>query len=119
MDLKFKKKLTRPIIVPYNKIKKLISQSIEKFKLLNFGLQVKNGVFEFLEKNAVTPNSLAISYALAIATSGKSKKIYLAGLDGYSSDSPRKNIVNEVFTNYILTNQSIKIKSITPTLYNL
>ncbi len=119
VDLKFKKKLTRPIIVPYNKIKKLISQSIEKFKLLNFGLQVKNGVFEFLEKNAVTPNSLAISYALAIATSGKSKKIYLAGLDGYSSDSPRKNIVNEVFTNYFLTNRSIKIKSITPTLYNL
>lgn len=119
VDLKFKKKLNRPIIVPYNKIKKLISQSVEKFEFLNFGLQVKNGIFEFLERNAVTPNSLVISYALAIATSGKSKKIYLAGLDGYSSDSPKKNTVNEVFSNFFLANRSIKIKSITPTLYKL
>ena len=51
--------------------------------------------------------------------SGKTKQIFLAGFDGYSKDNPKKNAVEEIFANYMFSKKSVKINSITPTLYNL
>ena len=65
------------------------------------------------------PNSLAISYALGISTSGNAKNIYLAGLDGYYEDSPKKFETEDLFLNYKLEKQSKKIFSLTKTNYKI
>ena len=65
------------------------------------------------------PNSLAITYALGICTSGESKKIFLAGLDGYTRTNPKKFEMDELFQNYKLENKAKKIFSLTPTNYKI
>ena len=47
---------------------------------LNFGINVLPGIFEFGETSCICPNNLSLSYALAIAASGKASTIYLAGM---------------------------------------
>ena len=86
---------------------------------MNFGLQVKNNKFKFDKNSVVLPNSLAITYALGICTSGQSKKIFLAGLDGHSLDGPKKFQMNELFQNYKMQKQAKTICSITPTNYKI
>ena len=82
-------------------------------------LEIKKGVFEFNQKNAIVPNSLAISYALSIATSGLSNKIIIAGFDGYTKNNPKKNLVDEVFSNYFSSQKHLTINTITPSLYKI
>ena len=86
---------------------------------MDFGLQVKNKKFKFERNYAVLPNSLAISYALGISTSGEAKKIYLAGLDGYNDNSPKKYEMDDLFKNYKLEDKAKKIISLTPTNYKI
>ena len=81
-----------------------MSEEIKNFlksnKILDFGLEVKQKKFEFKENYAILPNSLVASYALGIATSGKAKRILLAGFDGYPSDDPRRIEMDEVLSLY-------------------
>ena len=68
------------MITPYSSFSKNIRSKINAKNILDFGLQVKNKKFKFKKNYVVLPNSLAISYALGICTSGDAKNIYLAGL---------------------------------------
>ena len=118
-DIDKYKKFNKYLITPYSSFSKNIKSKIKSNNILDFGLQVKNKKFKF-EKNYVTlPNSLAISYALGISTSGECKVIYIAGLDGYSDNSPKKFEMDELFQNYKLEHKSKKIISLTPTKYKL
>ena len=67
----------------------------------------------------VLPNSLVVSYALGVCTSGESKEIFLAGLDGYTENSPSKYEMDELFQGYKLENKSKKISSLTPTNFKI
>ena len=82
-------------------------------------MQVKNKKFRFEKNYVVLPNSLAISYALGICTSGEAKKIYLAGLDSYNDSFPKKFEIDDLFQNYKLENRAKSIISITPTKYKI
>ena len=75
--------------------------------------------FHFSSNYAVVPNSLVISYALAIASSGKASRILLAGFDGYPSDDPRRIEMDEIFNLFQSYNSKTKIISITPTRYKI
>ena len=86
---------------------------------MDFGLQVKNKRFKFEPNYAVLPNSLVVSYALGVCTSGESKGIFLAGLDGYTENSPRKFEMDELFQGYKIENKSKKIFSLTPTNFKI
>lgn len=108
-----------PLILPLNKIKKFLSGKINKFKMYNYGIQVKKNIFKFENNNAILPNSLAISYALAVCNSGKCKKIFIAGFDGYDKSNPKKNNVDETIDLYKSTKGTAKIISLTPTLYDV
>ena len=87
--------------------------------MYNYGIQVKRNIFKFENNNAILPNSLAISYALAVCNSGKCKKIFIAGFDGYDKSNPKKNNVDETIDLYKSTKGTAKIISLTPTLYNV
>ena len=113
------KKFNTSLILPYSSFSNNIKLKIKSKNILNFGLQVKNNKFKFDKNFVVLPNSLAITYALGICTSGESKKIFLAGLDGYNSDSPKKYEVNKLFQNYKLQKKARPLCSITPTSYKI
>jgi len=118
-DIEKYKKFDNFLITPYSSFSKNIKSKIHTKNILDFGLQVKNKRFKFEHNYAVLPNSLAISYALGICTSGESKGIFLAGLDGYSENSPRKFEIDELFQGYKLENKSKIISSLTPTNFKI
>ena len=107
------------LITPFSSFSKNIKSRINTKKLLNFGLQVKSNRFKFEKNYSVLPNSLAITYTLGICTSGKCKKIFFAGLDGYDNNSPKKFEMDEVLQNYKLEKKSKQIISLTPTNYKV
>ena len=98
---------------------KEIRNYLSSNKLLDFGLQVVPKKFNFYNNYAIVPNSLVISYVLAIASSGKASRILLAGFDGYPSDDPRRIEMDEIFNLFQSFNPKIQIKSITPTRYRI
>ena len=108
-----------PVITPYSSFSKNIKSRIQFKNILSFGLQVKNKRFRFEKNYAVLPNSFAITYALGICTSGEVKRIFLAGLDGYSKDSPKKFEMDEILQNYMFEKKSKKMISLTPTNYKI
>ena len=88
-------------------------------KKLDFGVEVKNNTFQFKKSSAIIPNTLAISYALGISNSGKAKKIFIAGFDGYDGEDPKKNEMDELFFLYQSLKEKSELVSITPTKYNI
>ncbi len=118
-DIDKHKKSTKYLITPFSSFSKNIKSRINSKKILNFGLQVKNNKFRFEKNYAVLPNSLAITYTLGICTSGKCKKIFFAGLDGYSKSNPKKFEMDDVLHNYKIEKKARKIVSLTPTNYKI
>ena len=118
-DRKKYKSIKKPIVLPFKRLPREIKNYLSSNKLLDFGLQVIPKKFYSGNNYAITPNSLVISYALAIAASGKAKRILLAGFDGYPSEDPRRIEMDEIFSLYQSSNPRILIKSITPTRYRI
>ena len=74
---------------------------------------------DILQLSTGIPNSLAISYALGIANSGKAKKIYIAGFDGYEAEDPKRREMDELFSLYQSLKSKAELTSITPTKYKV
>ena len=75
--------------------------------------------FQFFDSNAILPSSKVIAYALAVSASGKVKKIYLAGFDGFSDNDARTNEVEEIIELFNKCEMNIEIISLTKTKFNL
>ena len=118
-DVNKYKKINKNLITPFSSFSKNIKSKINSDNILDFGLQVKNKKFKFEKNYVVLPNSLAISYALGVSTSGEAKNIYLAGLDGYNDSSPKKFEIDDLFQNYKLEKNSRKLFSLTQTNYKI
>tara|TARA_B100000787_G_scaffold170138_1_gene164289 strand:+ start:174 stop:1784 length:1611 start_codon:yes stop_codon:yes gene_type:complete len=113
------KKIKQTLVLPISRMSEEIKKFLKFNKVLDFGLEVKQKKFEFKENYAILPNSLVASYALGIATSGKAKRILLAGFDGYPSDDPRRVEMDEVLSLYKKFSNKTKILSITPTRFKV
>ena len=118
-DVSVFKKITQPLVLPLDRLLVNQKKEFKKLKVYNYGLEVKAGKFAFGEKSSITPNSLTIVYALSIANSGKSKKIYVSGLDGYPIDDPRRHEMDETLKLYLSTKNRSELVSITPTRYKI
>jgi len=118
-DHKLFKFLPQKLIIPYQRLSNLIKKKFSSVKKLDFGVEVKNDRFQFMKSSAIIPNTLAISYALGIANSGKAKKIYIAGFDGYDEEDPKKREMDELFFLYQSLRKKTELVSITPTKYNI
>jgi 4-hydroxy 2-oxovalerate aldolase len=85
-----------------------------KIKTKNLNNEIK------VKKNyCILPNSLAISYSLSIALAGKSKKIFLAGFDGYNEDDSKNDETDLILKMIKKADRKLKIISMTKTKYNL
>lgn len=110
--------LPQPLITPASMLPSDVLASLKGKKLLDFGLSVKANQFAFSDTSAVLPNSLVISYALAIVNAGKASRVLLAGFDGYGSDDPRTIEMQRVFDLYKEAG-TVPVSSITPTVYSI
>ncbi|MFZ2266506.1 MAG: aldolase catalytic domain-containing protein [Azonexus sp.] len=111
--------LPQPLVVPLASLNEVVRADLDTVNKLDFGLAVEAGVFVFNETSAVTPSSLVMAYALAIATSGKAQRILLAGFDGYGSDDPRSIEMDGLFSLYGQAEGSLPLLAITPTRYKI
>ncbi len=111
--------LPQPLIAPASMLPKDIKQKLMQKELFDFDIAVNAKGFSFNSSNCTLPNLLVLSYALAIATSGKAKQILLAGFDGYGADDPRRKEIDNVFNLYKQTKESVNFFSITETRYEI
>lgn len=104
--------------IPLNSLE-LDKDNVVTKRIKNYGLVVNKSNFEIKDTYAILPNSLAATYALAIAASTKSPKIYLVGFDGYGKSDLRNDELNRMFDLFKQNYEQIELISLTPTEYNL
>jgi 4-hydroxy 2-oxovalerate aldolase len=116
---KLLKNIKKPIILPLSFITHDYLNKFSKLKMLNYEINFKPNTYKFYDKSAIIPKLYNVSYALAVAASGKASKILLAGFDGYKFDDIRNKIVDELFYEFIQSRKGVPIISVTPTNYSL
>ena len=113
------KNIKSPLTAPVSLLSNQVRKKLKKVKILNFGVGLKDGLFKFYNSCSYIPKLYTVAYALSIAASGKSKKIYLAGFDGYQKNDRRLKIIDEIFQNYSKTKGAPPVIAITPSIYNI
>ena len=111
--------LKKPLIIPRSLMPETIKKKFSKVKTLNFGAGLTQNNFNFKDSGAIIPKFYTLSYALAVATSGCSKKIVLAGFDGYGKNDQRTKVIDEIFDIYKKSKKSLEINFLTPSSYYL
>ncbi len=111
--------LPQPLILPEAMLPQEVGEAFSTKKTLDFGLEVRQGSFEFHEATCCAPNSLVFAYALAVMASGKASRILLAGFDGYGADDPRNIEIRDLLTLYQSTPGSVPVMAITPSSYGV
>jgi 4-hydroxy 2-oxovalerate aldolase len=113
-------KFSQPLILPVSMLPKKLIKKLGNKKLLDYGIEIKPGKFEFYKNYSITPNSLVLSYALAVCVSGKASKVFMAGFDGYENGDLRNNEIEEtlnIFYDSGIPNIKKLIISVTPTRF--
>ena len=116
-DIPLHLKLKQPLIVPLSNLPPEFCNLLNSKETFDYGIGISNGDFEAFEKYCLIPNSLVISYALALVKGGNGNQIYLAGFDGYNSDDSRNDEINELFSKFRNSYPNTKVIAITSTKY--
>ena len=110
-------KLKKPIILPLKRVPDFVDKALQGVNVLDYGLKIGNSSFEIYKNGCTLSIPLALFYAISVANAGGSKKILLAGIDGYESSDPRYIEMVDVLKMYIAKNSSLPLIAITPTTY--
>jgi len=117
-DLQKYELFKHPLIIPKKQLLNYEKNPVN-FKILDFGIRVKENFFEFGDKSCTIPSPLVMAYALAVINSGKAKHIYCVGFDGYKAGDPRQEEVNHIWESYFKCKNHIEVTSLTNTSYNI
>ena len=109
-------KINKKIIMPYSVFKKHLSNQLNKDKIIDYGLKIKNDSFNAFNTYCELDSPLAIAYALAFCSIAFAKSINLAFVDGYSDDELKNLEISNYIKKFKSKNQKIKLKFITPSL---
>jgi len=112
-------KLPQPLITPYSMLPEEVKSALAGKEVLDFGLNVEPDNFEFGHDCCTSPNSLVMAYAFAVAASGRAKKLFMAGFDGYEGEDPRNLEMNQVVKLYQRSSSNTPLIAITPTRYDV
>lgn len=118
-DAETHKALPQPLITPESMLPEQVRMSLKGKELFDFGLSIKEDIFQFNATFCTIPTFLVIAYVLAIAASGKASSIKLAGFDGYDAGDPRNIEMNKILTLYSKVTNTPSILAITPTKYKI
>lgn len=116
-DCEVHTRMPQPLITPYSMLPADVRESLASKETLDFGLNVKPGIFDFSEEYCTAPCSLVVAYALAVVTSGNASCIWMAGFDGYDADDPRSSEMKQLLELYQKADGSLPLTAITPTRY--
>lgn len=111
-------KLPQPLVTPMSRLPEDVVALLEGKEIYNFGLEVSDSEISIGESSAVLPNSLVITYSLAIAVSGQASDIFIAGFDGFGSGDSRTLEVQEIFNSF-KENTGIEVVSVTNSTYDI
>ena len=117
-DLPKYKLFRQPLITPKKQLIKWSKKSLE-FQILDFGIKVQENTFEFKKKSCTIPSPLVMAYSLAMLNSGKAKKIYCVGFDGYEDGDPRQSEVDSIWEAYFRCSNYTEVISLTNTLHKI
>jgi len=112
-------RLPQPLVTPASMLPEDVKAALAGKELLDFGLGVQADQFVFAQSHCILPTSLVFAYALAVASSGQARRIYLAGFDGYGADDPRSAEVQRVLTAFEACNNRPELCTVTPSRYTL
>lgn len=118
-DCHLLKESPQPLITPYSMLPAHIQGALADTAILDYGLTVKEDTFEFDAASCTAPTSLVVAYALAVATSGRAKRITLAGFDGYVGEDPRNREMGMILKTYSESGGALSLTSITNTRYDV
>ena len=96
-----------------------INKKLKKVEVLDYGLRIQEGVFSIEDNGCILNSPLALAYAISIATSSGSDKVYLAGFDGYESSDPRQLEIVKMLNQYKENSDALQLIAITPSTYIL
>ena len=110
--------LSKPIIIPKNKLKK-IKSDYKKINFLDYGMTIQSQRFIFKKNYAILPYNLTFAYAIAVALAGDAKDISIAGFDGYKKNQREQIEMQKTIKLILQHNKSLRINSLTKTGYKL
>ncbi len=110
--------LPQPLITPASMLPDSLKEDLKGKELLDYGLAVEPNRFEFGKTHCIAPASLVLAYVLAICTSGKAKRILMAGFDGYPPGDPRNQETAAVLETYRAFSDQ-ELLSVTPTTHQI
>lgn len=111
-------KLPQPLVTPVSMLPDDLKEALKGTELRDYGMQVKPNEFECGNTSGILPNSLVISYALAIAASGKANRVYLAGFDGFGAGD-RRTLEMQKVLNLFVEKTGYEPVSVTYTGYDI
>ncbi|MCR9186769.1 MAG: aldolase catalytic domain-containing protein [Halieaceae bacterium] len=109
--------LPQPLITPVSMLPEGLRAALRDKQLLDFGIGIERGRFEFHDTHCIAPASLVLAYALAVATSGRAAHILMAGFDGYPAGDPRNDEIEAMLAAFAASGLQPSLVSITPTRY--
>lgn len=109
--------LRQPLITPASMLPADLSGPLSSKELLDFGISLDEGRFEFADSHCVSPSLLVLAYAMAVAAAGGASRVLLAGFDGYTPGDARNREVEEVLRLLEQTSGSPQVISVTPSRY--
>lgn len=112
-------KLSKPLIIPTSSIPSHYLKHMSSIEILDYGLGVQENNNVYGDTGCILSSPLVVGYALAVATSGKAKRVLLAGFDGYSADDPRRIEDDMIFKAHAEMDSAVNLLAVTPTLYNV
>ncbi|NLC36928.1 MAG: aldolase, partial [Alcaligenaceae bacterium] len=78
-DCKTHTELPQPLITPFSMLPAQVQEALKGKPIFDFGLRVCADHFDVADQYCELPTSLVFAYALAVATSGKAKDIFVVG----------------------------------------
>jgi 4-hydroxy 2-oxovalerate aldolase len=109
--------LIKPLILPLSRIPEEMKDLLSGANILDYGLRIKEGELKILENGCVLESSLALIYAMALASVSGAKKVLLTGIDGYEKSDPRQQEMVTILERYNKLGNTLPIYAITPTTY--
>ena len=112
------KKLKRPLIAPIQAFSEKIQDDLQSIEILDYGISLGSEL-SIREYGCTVPKPLVASYTLSLSTIIGAERVLLCGFDGYSSDDPRNNEMNNIFKEIQKLKSELPFIAVTPTNYNI
>ena len=109
--------LAKPLIAPLSALPLGYRSEIRQIEVLDYGLTIKPGQFQFHDRGCTIPKPLAAAYACAFANSAGASRVFLAGFDGFPVGDPRQAEMAEIFELYHEASGTVPLIAVTPSTH--